>query len=156
LADAELFRYIWSDEIDPREAFEATTCDTEEYMCLFDEDGWLDEQMLRELDGPVDGHVLVVDRVRVAPAWRGRLLGPLLAAGAIIDLGVGCAVAAAYPSPFELERDDPGRPEQQKRLERLWQRFGFTPWRNGVFVLAIESNTLGNTFEWLRANAANP
>lgn len=82
--------------------------------------------------------LLVLDRVSVPELWRGRRLGPVVAAAALRELATPVHIVACYPSPFELERDDPGWPGEKARLERLWTAFGFEAFRGGVWVLPEE------------------
>ena len=83
-------------------------------------------------------HVLVLERVWVAPDHRGNGLGPVIAAAVIDRLGRGCRLAACFPAPFE---GDP-RPEEREReieaLGRIWAKVGFRPWRDGVWMLDLD------------------
>lgn len=87
---------------------------------------------------PATGHLLVLDRVRVEPEYRGNGLGPVIAAAVIERLGRGCRLAACYPAPFE----GACRPEDRRReieaLSRIWTKVGFRHWRDGVWMLDLE------------------
>jgi len=86
--------------------------------------------------GPAD-HLLVLERVRVEPEYRGNGLGPLIATAVIERLGRGCRMAACFPAPFE----GPCRPEDHdvevEALSRIWAKVGFRHWRNGVWMMEL-------------------
>lgn len=91
-------------------------------------------------DPPVRGegdHLLVLDRVRVEPDYRGNGLGPIIAQAVIDRLGRGCRRAACFPAPFE----GACRPEDHDRevaaLGRIWARVGFRHWAGGVWMLDL-------------------
>jgi GNAT superfamily N-acetyltransferase len=98
------------------------------------------------------GHVVLLDRVWLAPDHRGRGLGPIVAAAAIARLGRGCHLAACYPAPFE---GAPLGPEDQARaveaLGRLWSKVGFRHWRDGVWMLDLGATDLPATLAGLVA-----
>lgn len=150
LADAELYRYNSSPDSSAVEALESTSADLEKFICLLGDDDLPAEALNLDV---VDIDLLFLDRLRVAPAWRGQLLGPLLASIALSDLGRGCALVGAYPAPFELDPSDQGYEVEQQRLERLWGTFGFKPWQNGVWYLSLATRDLERTSSWLRDHA---
>lgn len=98
------------------------------------------------------GHVLLLDRLWLAPAHRGSGLGPIVAAAAIGRLGRGCHLAACYPAPFEA---DSGPPENRARavdaLGRVWSKVGFRPWRDGVWMLDLTATDMQATLAGLVA-----
>lgn len=93
-------------------------------------------------------HLLVLERIRVEPEYRGKGLGPLIAAAVIERLGRGCRMAACFPAPFE----GPCRPEDHtfevEALSRIWAKVGFRHWRDGVWMmeLAGAGRTLAGQF----------
>lgn len=118
-----------------------------------DEEGFA-ELVIAAHDGEVGlpagpgSRLLVLDRVTVPPPWRGRRLGPVVAAAALRELSDLAEIVACYPSPFELERDDRRRPAEEARLVRLWGAFGFEEFRSGVWVLPDEvAGNLDAVFE---------
>ena len=89
------------------------------------------------------GHIVLLDRVWLDPAHRGRGLGPVVAAAAIARLGRGCHLAACYPAPFEgasLQAEDQARAVQA--LGRVWSKVGFRHWRDGVWMLDLSTHDM--------------
>ena len=83
-------------------------------------------------------HLLVLDRVWVDPEFRGKGLGPVIAAAVIERLGRGCRLAACYPAPFEGPCRPEDRPQEVEALGRIWAEIGFRHWRDGVWMLDLE------------------
>ncbi len=83
-------------------------------------------------------HVLVLERVWVAPDHRGNGLGPVIAAAVIDRLGRGCRLAACFPAPFEGDRRREDRKREIEALGRIWAKVGFQPWRDGVWMLDLD------------------
>jgi len=105
-----------------------------------------------EDDGGQATHVLVLDRVWLRTEWRGHGLGPIIAAAVIERLGRGCHVAACYPAPFENPSQDAD--ERQLSIEalgRLWSKVGFTHWRDGVWMLDLNTDDRHAAIETLLA-----
>lgn len=84
-----------------------------------------------------DHHLLVLDRVRVDPEFRGNGLGPIIAAAVIARLGRGCRLAACYPAPFEGLCRPEDRPHEVEALGRIWAEVGFRHFRDGVWMLDL-------------------
>ena len=90
-------------------------------------------------DGASDTtHVLVLERVWVAPDHRGNGLGPVIAAAVIDRLGRGCRLAACFPAPFEGDPRPEDRDREIEALGRIWAKVGFRPWRDGVWMLELD------------------
>jgi GNAT superfamily N-acetyltransferase len=83
-------------------------------------------------------HLLVLERVWVAPEYRGNGLGPIIAAAVIDRLRRGCRLAACFPAPFEGDRRPEDREREIEALERIWAKVGFRPWRDGVWMLDLD------------------
>ena len=79
-------------------------------------------------------HVLLLDRVWLRRDYRGRGLGPIIAAAVIDRLGRGCHLAACYPAPFEGTRQPEERDRAIEALGKLWAKVGFRHWRDGVWM----------------------
>lgn len=141
LARVELFTFDPYGPVPVSDALDAAGSDEAAYLCLF-QGGRLDDALL---EGGGGSQLVVLDRVWVEPAWRGRRLGMLAAAEALNQLRGLAAIIACFPAPFEEERGTPEWDAAQARLEALWGRFGFEPWRDGVWVLHPEYTTLGDT-----------
>jgi GNAT superfamily N-acetyltransferase len=89
--------------------------------------------------GSTARHLLVLERVWVAPAFRGNGLGPTIAAAVIDRLGRGCRLAACFPAPFEGDRRPEDRAREIEALGRIWAKVGFRPWRDGVWMLDLDA-----------------
>jgi hypothetical protein len=99
------------------------------------------------LEGP-DAGVLVLDRVRVEPCYRGREIGPLVAACALATLRQGCGVALCFPSPLENPAaPGPDLDAAVARLAAVWAKVGFEPYTNGVHVLDLATTALSDSLE---------
>lgn len=81
------------------------------------------------------GRLLVLDRARVDPGYRGHGLGPAMVAVGLDELLPGCAVAACIPAPTEGDREGPARKTAVEKLGRLWSTVGFEPFRDDVWIL---------------------
>jgi len=92
--------------------------------------------------GVLGEHVLVLDRVFIEPARRGRGLGPIVAALAIGRLRRGCRLAVCFPAPFDGPQSDHDREAAIAALGRIWQTVGFRPRPDGVWVLDLDGDTL--------------
>jgi hypothetical protein len=91
---------------------------------------------------PRSTHVLLLDRVWLSPDFRGLGLGPIIAAAVIERLGRGCHVAACYPAPFDNPTQQPDdRDRSIEALGKLWSAVGFTHFRDGVWMLDLESGS---------------
>jgi GNAT superfamily N-acetyltransferase len=97
-------------------------------------------------------HMLLLDKVWLEPDSRGLGLGPIIAAAVIERLGRGCYVAACYPAPFEnpTQRGD-DRDLAIEALGRLWSKVGFTHWRDGVWMLDLNTSDRHAAFAALLA-----
>lgn len=112
-----------------------------------------------DLEDRLDGHgtdLLILDRARLVPAWRGYGIGVLLAGVAIQRLSGGCQAALCIPGSLidddgEAPRDeDPSHTQEaQARLAEVWAQLGFEHFRNGVYVLDLAYTTLGEAIKQL-------
>lgn len=68
---------------------------------------------------------MIVDQVRVEPAWWGRALGPTLVAAALSRLLVSGGVAVMDPAPLDWPVNVVEDPVEQARLRRIAQWLGF-------------------------------
>ena len=98
------------------------------------------------------GYIVLLDRVWLDPAHRGRGLGPIVAAAAIGRLGRGCHLAACYPAPFEAASHQPeDRARAVEALGRVWSKVGFRHWRDGVWMLDLSTSDMQATLVKLLA-----
>lgn len=139
------------------EALDEESADMAEYCPMFDGDGMMVPDLEAQLEGFGTG-LLIMDRVNVWPAWRGRRLGPLLAGAMVNRVGVGCRAVACFPAPIEEEdvATEAKRAAAQARLRRIWQQVGFRPWRDGVHVLDPGQGTWEEAYATLLETAGAP
>jgi hypothetical protein len=98
----------------------------------------------------MSGDLLVLDRLGLREAWRGRGLGLAIIAEAVRQIGSGCAVIAMIPcalkynaeqSKFVVASDDAGT----KRLTRYYRRLGFRKLGNLLYFDNSQVMTLSRT-----------
>lgn len=128
---------------DPYETLDADSQELEAYSCLFDLEGG--NGIHPDLDEIIEGfgrHVVIGERVRLAPAWRGlggvgrylfgRML-PLICCDPI--------VVAAQPFPLDVVRDEEGNAEKEAlkrglaQVRRTWKSIGFEPYKNDIWIM---------------------
>lgn len=83
------------------------------------------------------GDLLIMDRVRIEPQWRGFGIGALSAAEAIRRLAAGCCAVACEPAPTDgdFENDKPGYQAAQAKIAKVWESVGFEGFNDGVYLL---------------------
>ncbi|MEU9348026.1 hypothetical protein AB0D74_43205 [Streptomyces sp. NPDC048278] len=99
---------------------------------LFDPSLGLRQDLWDRLSCP--GNTIIVDSVSIDSRLRGHGLGVLLTGMALDYLSNGTGVIALFPGPVERRTDTPYE-EACARLGRAWSRLGFTPYRDGVWIL---------------------
>ena len=82
--------------------------------------------------------LVLLDRVELAPAWRGmggvgrlvvaRLLGWLAADTRLVAL-------QPFPTQFANAGDAPGFAEAHAKVQQVWGSIGFAPWRDDIWCL---------------------
>ncbi len=136
---------------------DARSADAAHFAPLVDpESGDLVEEVL---DGffALGAHLVVVDRVELAPAWRGSGgVGALLTATALRWLSLDAKAVAVHPHPFTLGEDPqahPRFPEALASVRRTWASLGFQPLGgyDDIWVLDPGSSALGDAERRLRA-----
>lgn len=139
------------------DALDDESADMAEYCPMFDGDGMMVPELEAQLESFGMG-CLIMDRVNVWPAWRGRRLGPLLAGAMVNRVGVSCRVVACFPAPIEEDdkTTEAKRAEAQARLRRIWQQVGFRPWRDGVHVLDPGQRAWEEAYAKLLETAGSP
>ncbi|MQS17645.1 hypothetical protein F7Q99_37020 [Streptomyces kaniharaensis] len=96
------------------------------------------EEFQKAIDMPV-GDLLVLDRVYLAPAWRGFGLGPIFAAEAIRRLEGGCCAVAVEPGATEWPEDeslvtDEYHATVTRKIAALWETIGFQHFKDGIYL----------------------
>ncbi|MEV0982357.1 hypothetical protein [Streptomyces sp. NPDC049915] len=87
------------------------------------------------------GKTIIVDTVTIDRRLRGQGLGVYLTGMTLDYLSHGAGVIALFPGP--LERDDNTDYEQARTsLGRAWSRIGFTPYKDGTWILDPGMTTL--------------
>jgi hypothetical protein len=129
---------------------------------LFDsESGELDSELYHKLEAFGEGFLLI-DWVRLEPAWRGHGLGPLLAGMVIEHLGGGRRFVALQAAPSERrnvageivkEISDEERAAAVVKLGALWSELGFEYFRDEVWILDLALRTFSDRMEAVRRRA---
>ncbi|HEV8297650.1 MAG TPA: hypothetical protein VGQ20_10140 [Acidimicrobiales bacterium] len=102
-------------------------------------DGFVPE-LQNQCDMTLCSQLLVLDRVRVVPQWRGHGLGPIIAAHVIDVLASQHTLTACYPAPVEGDAvSGPGRARAMDALGRTWAKVGFEHFRNDIWVLGFQA-----------------
>lgn len=86
-------------------------------------------------DGP--GGLLIVDKVWAPEPFRGRRFGLLLVAAVLREL-MPCRLAVCKPAAFEVSPSSPERAAADERARRVWERFGFRPYKQDLLYLATD------------------
>ncbi|MEV6582729.1 hypothetical protein AB0M92_31725 [Streptomyces sp. NPDC051582] len=88
------------------------------------------------IDVPV-GDLLIMDRARIDPQWRGFGLGALAAAEAIRRLSAGCCAVACEPAPTDgdFDHDQPAYDAAQTKIAKVWESVGFEEFSDGIYLL---------------------
>jgi hypothetical protein len=82
--------------------------------------------------------LVLLDRVELAPAWRGMGgVGRLVVARLLGWLAADARLAALQPFPtqFSGAGDVPGFAEAHAKVQQVWGSIGFTPWRDDIWCL---------------------
>ncbi|MEV6727651.1 hypothetical protein [Streptomyces sp. NPDC051364] len=122
------------DSLDSRDA------DYEHFAPLFNKSGDLGLHPDLEECLVNGAHVVIIDRARIAPAWRGLGgVGRLLISRLLRWVAGRAAIVATHPYPIDIpidERDDEAREAREKApVQRCWQSLGFEPFREDVWVM---------------------
>ncbi|NUK25018.1 hypothetical protein HRW23_35230 [Streptomyces lunaelactis] len=122
------------------ESLDSRDADYEHFAPLFNRSG--DLGLHPELDECLitGTHVVLIDRARIAPAWRGLGgVGRPLIARLLLWIAAPAALVATHPYPIDVpldDRDDEATVAREKAVvQRTWQSLGFEPFREDVWVM---------------------
>lgn len=126
---------------------------------LFDMDtGDLNSDLLDQIEAFGEG-ILIIDSVRLDPAWRGHGLGPLVAGLVIEQLGEGRRFVALQAAPTERRNaagevvdkiSDAEREVAARKLGMLWSQLGFEFFRGDVWILDLGLVTFADRLKAIR------
>ncbi|MFJ1652649.1 hypothetical protein ACIOC2_14780 [Streptomyces sp. NPDC088337] len=107
----------------------------------------------------VGSALLVMDRVTLDPPWRGHGLAAVLACEAITRLMAGCRAIACSPGITDLRNhrltDKAEWDRVNARIAQGWERLGFRPYRDNVYLLSPASQDLEEQRGALRRHLAD-
>ncbi|WP_411109566.1 hypothetical protein [Streptomyces sp. c-19] len=136
------------------ESLDSRDADYEHFAPLFDKSGDLGLHSDLEECLVSGDQVVIVDRVRIAPAWRGLGgVGRLLIGHLLRWVAGHAALVATHPYPIDIpvgEREDTAREAREKDVvQRTWRSLGFEPFREDVWVMQPHLSAHGNAIERL-------
>ncbi|MEU9155051.1 hypothetical protein AB0D59_31960 [Streptomyces sp. NPDC048417] len=99
----------------------------------------------------VGSALLVMDRVTLDPPWRGHGLAAVLACEAIPRLMAGCRAVACSPGITDKAEWD----RVNARIAQGWERLGFRPYRDNIYLLSPASQDLEEQRGALRGHLAD-
>ncbi|MFD4178874.1 hypothetical protein [Streptomyces anulatus] len=141
----------WAMEEESEELYETA-------QALLDpETGWFTSEVGGLLEY-VGSALLVMDRVTLAPAWRGQGLAAVLGCEVIHRLMAGCRAVACSPGVTDLssqqltDRSEWGR--VNAKIVRGWESLGFRLYRDNVYLLSPTSPDLEQARGVLRGRLA--
>jgi hypothetical protein len=137
---------------DPFASLDARSQDYAHFLGLFDADGELTE----DLDcGAFGNSLVIIDRARLAPAWRGLGgVGRLLIGELLPWICSSPQLVAVHPFPTDLDReqkrDDAVFKPALEQVRRTWRSLAFEPFSDDVWVMHPEKRTHSDALEQLR------
>ncbi|MEV8586690.1 hypothetical protein AB0424_07055 [Streptomyces sp. NPDC051180] len=122
------------------ESLDSRDADYEHFAPLFDKSGDLGLHSDLEECLVSGDQVVIIDRVRIAPAWRGLgRVGRLLISHLLRWVAGKAALVATHPYPIDIpvgEREDMARETREKAVvQRTWRSLGFEPFHEDVWVM---------------------
>jgi hypothetical protein len=128
---------------DPYDSLDADSQELEGYGCLFDLDrGGLNSDLEEKLEVSSSSHVVIAERVRLAPAWRGLGgVGRYLVSRVLPWVSAHPAVVATQPFPLDVPRDAEGNVDDAtfkpalKAIQRTWRSIGFEPYKGDIWIM---------------------
>ena len=136
---------------EPYETLDACSEELLAYTCLLDDEGQgFHPDLIQMLCLPV-GALAIVERVRIAPAWRGLGgVGRYLAARLFPWMFPDAAVVATQPFPLDVPRDERGTADKEalgpalKQIRRTWESIGFETHKNDIWIMDPNAATHDN------------
>jgi hypothetical protein len=148
------------------DALDARSADYEHFVPLFRNgsvaSGYLNPKLDEQLEAAGGTRVVIIDRVTLAPAWRGiGGVGRLLIAGLLEWVAGGARMVATHPFPTDLhpqieeaagQRSDDVLAPDLERVRRTWSSLGFRPFTEDIYVLDVATVTLDSAREELESS----
>ncbi len=131
------------------DALDARSQDYADFLPMFGQRGSLGQaELASELDDmlePGGGRVVILDRVWLAPAWRGLGgIGRLLTARLLRWVSDDARVVALKPFPIELDEHACGDPaifdKALAQIRRTWQSLAFEPFTEDIWIMDPRMN----------------
>jgi hypothetical protein len=127
----------------PYESLDADSQELAGYASLFDLDtGELHPDLTDRLEFPASEHVVILERARLAPAWRGcGGVGRYLTGRVLSWICPNPAVVAGQPFPLDIPRDASGTADEKalgpatKQIQRVWKSIGFEPYKDDIWIM---------------------
>jgi GNAT superfamily N-acetyltransferase len=122
------------------DALDARSADYEVFSPMFEGPGSpeLAGELQEEL-ASYSSQVVLVDRVWLAPAWRGHGVGRLLTARLLGWVCPDPMVVALMPSPIALDEeqqeDEEAFNQEMAKVRRTWKSVGFRPFGKDIMVM---------------------
>ncbi|QUW78514.1 hypothetical protein SMIR_04670 [Streptomyces mirabilis] len=143
---------FWAMEEESEELYETAQ------VLLDPETGSFTDEVSERLEY-VGSALLVMDRVTLDPPWRGHGLAAVLACEAITRLMSGCRAVACSPGITDLSShrltDKAEWDRVNARIAQGWERLGFRPYRDNVYLLSPASQDLEEQRGALRRHLAD-
>lgn len=98
------------------------------------------------------GRLVLLDRVELAPAWRGMGgVGRLVVARLLRWVAADTRLVALQPFPtqFSGAGDLPGFEEARSTVQQVWGSIGFAPWRHQIWCIDPGSGPLADALSRL-------
>ncbi len=137
-------------------SLDSRDADYEHFAPLFDKSGDLGLHSDLEECLVSGTHVVIIDRARIAPAWRGLGgVGRLLIGRMLRWVASQAALVATHPYPIDIpvdEWDDRTRETREKTVvQRTWQSLGFESFREDLWVMRPHLSAHDDAVERLEA-----
>ncbi|WP_328582638.1 hypothetical protein [Streptomyces sp. NBC_00370] len=141
------------------ESLDSRDADYEHFAPIFDKSGDLGLHSDLEECLVSGDQVVIIDRARIAPAWRGLGgVGRLLIGRLLRWVAGHAALVATHPYPIDIpvgERDGDAREAREKAVvQGIWQSLGFAPFCKDVWVMQPYLSAHGDAVERLEAALA--
>jgi hypothetical protein len=140
-----------------QDALDARSADTAHFLPLAEgvsERGALSSNLDAHIHG-AGGQLVLIDRVLLAPAWRGKGgVGRLLIGSVLQWIAADAQCVAVHPHPFhlaDLDSNDPALDAGIAAVRHTWGFLGFVPFLDDLYIFDPTSNALDQAMGQLRA-----